>query len=347
MSRELTARDTHMDGQTQPLVSVVTPVYNGSKYLAECIESILAQTYPNWEYVIVDNCSTDSSLEIAQSYAQKDPRIRVHRNQTFVGMVENHNIALRLISPESVYCKVVHADDWLFPQCLADMVTLAETHPSVSIVGAYAIQGVRVVWDGLPYPSTVVPGHEVCRRSLPGGGFYVFGSPTSVLIRADCIRKHEAFYNGHRFHTQFMDQEVCYEVLRDTDFGFVHQVLTFSRLHDESSTTSTARTGLNIDLVAKLNILTRYGLIYLSKEEYERRFTKIMREYYRFLARNVFRWNRRQFWNYHKDALDYIGYPLSSLKLLKASLTEIIDTILSPKQIVTKMLGRVRNQPVV
>ncbi|HWG97207.1 MAG TPA: glycosyltransferase, partial [Nitrospira sp.] len=55
-----------------PLVSIVTPVYNGEKYLAECIESILAQTFPRWDYTIVNNCSTDRSLEIAECYAQKD-----------------------------------------------------------------------------------------------------------------------------------------------------------------------------------------------------------------------------------------------------------------------------------
>ena len=63
-----------------PLVSVVTPVYNGETTLCECIESVLAQTYPNWNYVIVDNCSTDRTHDIAQEYAVKDARIRVHRN---------------------------------------------------------------------------------------------------------------------------------------------------------------------------------------------------------------------------------------------------------------------------
>ena len=64
----------------QPLVSVVTPVFNGGKFLGECIDSVLAQTYTNWEYVIVDNCSTDATLEIAQRYAAADPRIRVYHN---------------------------------------------------------------------------------------------------------------------------------------------------------------------------------------------------------------------------------------------------------------------------
>src|SRR5713101_6628853 len=99
-----------IDIQMQPLVSVVTPVYNGEKYLAECIESILAQTYQNWEYIIVNNCSTDGSPAIAQAYAKKDARIRIHNNHEFVGMIQNHNIAFRQIALESKYCKMVHAD---------------------------------------------------------------------------------------------------------------------------------------------------------------------------------------------------------------------------------------------
>src|SRR5688500_12157737 len=103
-----------MKPDEQPFVSVVTPVYNGEKYLAECVESVLAQTYHNWEYCIVNNCSTDRTLDIAEAYAQKDKRVRVHNNSEFVGCDQNANIAFRQISPDSRYSKVVHADDWLF-----------------------------------------------------------------------------------------------------------------------------------------------------------------------------------------------------------------------------------------
>src|SRR6476660_9156223 len=131
--------ELHMRPDTQPLVSVLTPVYNGEQYLAECIDSVLAQTYQNWEYCIVNNCSTDRTLDIAQKYADKDKRIRIHNNTTFVGCDANGNIAFRQISPNSKYCKVVHADDWLFSDCIMQMVELAEANPNVAIVGAYAL----------------------------------------------------------------------------------------------------------------------------------------------------------------------------------------------------------------
>ena len=100
-------------GAQDSLVAVVTPVYNGEKYLVECIESVLAQTYHNWHYTIVNNCSTDKTLDIAERYAKMDGRVRVLSYNEFVGAIENHNRAVRIISPDSKYCKVVSADDWI------------------------------------------------------------------------------------------------------------------------------------------------------------------------------------------------------------------------------------------
>ena len=75
----------------EPLVSVLTPVYNGEPYLQECIESVLNQSYRNFEYIIVNNCSTDRTLEIASEFAKKDRRIRVHDNQEFLDVIANQD----------------------------------------------------------------------------------------------------------------------------------------------------------------------------------------------------------------------------------------------------------------
>src|ERR1700691_2498456 len=113
----------------QPLVSVITPVYNEEKHLGECIESLLRQTYQNWECIVANNCSTDDSGRIARDYAARDPRIRVEDNQQFVRAVANFNGALGRISLASKYCKIVFADDWIFPECLEQMVAVAEEYP--------------------------------------------------------------------------------------------------------------------------------------------------------------------------------------------------------------------------
>jgi glycosyltransferase involved in cell wall biosynthesis len=120
-----------------PLVSIVTPVYNGEKYLAECIESVLGQTYSNWEYILLNNRSTDDTLEIAKQYAEKDSRIVVLTNDTFLEQIPNWNESMRKISADSKYCKVVHADDCLLPECLEKMIAKAEEYPTAGIVSSY------------------------------------------------------------------------------------------------------------------------------------------------------------------------------------------------------------------
>ena len=319
-----------------PLVSVVTPVYNGEKYLAECIESVLAQTYRNWEYIIVNNCSTDRTTDIAQRYARQDTRIRIHTNQEFVSAIQNHNIAFRQISPASKYCKVVHADDWLFPECIMRMVSLAEANPSVGLIGAYGLRGTRVVWSGLPYPSTVVPGREVCRQVLLGLPA-VFGTPTSQLIRADLVRKRASFYKGSYI---YVDKETCFDILQNTDFGFVHQVLTCTRMHAETAT-STIAEKLHTYPLSNLSILVKYGPIYLTTEEYEMCLKQRMRKYYVILARNTLALRGKQFWAYHKNGMRDIGYSLSLSKLSGFLCLETMDMVLNPKRTGERIVGKI------
>jgi len=302
---------------TQPLVSIVTPVYNGVEYLTECIESVLAQTYQNWEYTIVDNCSTDASAEIARRYAARDSRIRVHHNQSFLPVIANHNAALRQVSPASKYCKVVFADDWIFPECVEKMVALAEAHPSVGLVGAYALEGQHIICAGLPHTTTAVDGREICRRHLLEG-LYLFGSANSVLYRSDLVLGRERFYDEANIHA---DTEACFAVLAASDFGFVHQVLTFTRVREQSETARSL--DLHTDLAGTLRILKNHGTRYLSAGELDDLLEQHIAEYYRFLNRNVVARRGRRFWDYHRGQLIDMGIRFSRTRLALATLTNL------------------------
>ena len=239
----------------QPLVSVVTPVYNGERHLAECIESIIAQTYQNWDYVVVNNCSTDTTAEIVETYVARDSRIRLSNNEEHLDIIPNWNHALRQISPESKYCKVLHADDFLFPECLERMVELAEANPSAGIISSYRVNGQKGVHEGgPPYPCSVVSGREVCRNTL-SRKYYIFGSPSTRLIRADLVRKHEAYYNESYYHAGPAE---CFEQLQDCDFGFVHQVLSYTR-RDIDAQTATFRHRYATERPERLAWLKEYG----------------------------------------------------------------------------------------
>src|SRR5229473_6975187 len=122
---------------TRPLVTVVTPFYNTARHLAQCIESVLTQSYAEFEYILMDNCSTDGSAEIAESYARRVPRMRVIRCSEFVPQLKNYNRALAEISDASQYCKIVQADDYIFPGCLELMVQAFEQSKSIGLVSSY------------------------------------------------------------------------------------------------------------------------------------------------------------------------------------------------------------------
>jgi len=320
----MTARDT-AGATPSPLVAVLTPVCNGERYLAACIESVLAQTHADWRYVIVDNASTDATPEVARRYAERDGRIRVVRNPARVGVIENHNLAFATVPADAGYCKVVHADDWLFPECLARMVALARGHPTIGVVSAYRLKGDWVDLDGLPYPSTLVPGRQVCRQSLLGGP-YVFGSPTSVLFRADLVRRRQPFYDPASLHA---DEAACYDVLAESDFGFVHQVLTCTRTHEATVTSSVARR-LDTRLPANLAILDRYGPVFLTPAEHARRRAERLQEYYRGLARGLLRRREPEFWAYHRRALAAAGAPLSRWRLARAVAAQAAAAVVQP-----------------
>jgi glycosyltransferase involved in cell wall biosynthesis len=320
-----------MNSASQPAVSIVTPVYNGAQYLVECIESVLAQTYQNWDYTIVNNCSTDGTLEIAQRYAVKDPRIRVHNNPKFLPALVNHNYALRQISPASKYCKVVFGDDWLFPECLERMVNLAEANPSVGIVGAYGLQGSTVMWTGLPYPSTVIPGREACRQRLLNGP-YVFGTATSHMYPTAVVRSREPFYNEANVHC---DSEVCFQILQSWDFGFIHQVLSYTRAPETDSLTGVANRLHTLEVMT-LYELTTYGPVFLVPEELRTCLKAKFDEYYAVLAHCVLQGGES--WDLHKKKLNEFGVKLDRGRLAKAVVVKGMNALLkSPSQTIGKL----------
>jgi glycosyltransferase involved in cell wall biosynthesis len=301
--------------QSTPFVSVVTPFYNTREFLSECIESVLRQTYQNWEYILVDNCSTDGSSELAEDYAFRfRDKIRLIRTQSLLSQVQNYNFALTRVSPRSTYCKMVQADDWIFPDCIRSMVEVAEAHPSVGIVGAYELDGNEVRLDGLPYPSPQVSGREVCRLYFSQGK-YLFGTPTSLLMRSDLIRLRNPFYEER--YAPFEDSHVCFDLLRSWNFGFVHQVLTYSR-RDNGGIYSRVRQ-LGLLPFVHLATLVLHGRDHLSKEEYDRYLRRAEKEYFLYLAKNACALHREggEFWESHRTGLESIGYSLSWKRLAR------------------------------
>lgn len=319
-----------------PQVSVVTPFFNAEPWLAECIESVLAQSFTEWEYLLVNNQSTDRSLEIAECFANGDSRIRVCNNPTFLNQIQNYNHALSLISNQSQYCKVVQADDWLFPECLDKMVALGRKYPSAGIISAYRLKGAEVAGSGLPVSTEFLTGKALARLQLIEH-LSLFGSPSTILYRADLVRNRVPFFAEGRYHE---DTDTCFELLTTTDFAFVHQVLTFTRIDNESITRSARH--YNPGALDHYLRMVQFAPEFLSHEECRRELSRSKREYYLFLAQNAVRMSGSDFWDYHRRGLAASGLKLSRVSLIPFVLWVIMDLVLNPKDTVSELWRWVR-----
>lgn len=321
-----------MDESSEPLVSVVTPFYDTAEFLPECIESVLDQTYDNWEYVLVDNCSDDGSAEIAEDYASRDSRIRLVHNDEFLGQIANYNRGLSLISDDSVYTKIVEADNWLYPHCLTRMVELAESRPEVGVVSSYSVTEDDLRFTGLPQAVSVVSGGEAARLHLLEGA-YLFGAPTTVMMRSSAVRRRDPFYDESTWLVE--DLDACYELLEEWDFGFVHQVLTFVRTRNESI--QSGRESFYAMAMDRLAVVVRHGRDFLDPDEYREAYRRTEKVYYSRLAWGAITGQDRDFWDYHRSGLQEIGKELSYTKLAGYVLKELLYLVANPGNSLTML----------
>lgn len=315
-----------------PLVSVVTPFRNTAAYLAECIESVLAQNYSNFEYVLSDNCSTDGSAEIAETYARRDPRIRLIRQTQGLSQVRHYNAVLREISESSQYCKMVQADDYILPECLQLMVGGFERSESIGLVSSYYWKGNEVRGSGFPHQTPMLSGQEMVRLYLRTG-LFVFGSPTTVMYRSSLVRKSESFYDESLLHE---DTEKCVQILKDWDFGFVPQVLSFLRTDNESM--SAQYRAFRPDALDRYILVQRYASAFVEPDEARALNRESRREYYDSLAHEGLRLAGSDFWQYHQDGLKTLGQVLDRTYLVLRMSKKVLAMAVNPGITARRML---------
>ena len=164
----------------KPVVSVGLPVFNGEEFLARAIESVLDQTYQDWELLISDNGSSDASIAIAQQYQERDPRIRVRAFEEDAGAVANFEAVFRETTGR-YYLRLAH-DDWIDPRYLERCVTMLETQPD--FVMAFA--GMNVVDDsGEAFRHRTEPLDGAASKSVVArfhSALWDLGDPTSPVF---------------------------------------------------------------------------------------------------------------------------------------------------------------------
>lgn len=162
------------------MISVLLTSYNRERYIAESIESVLAQTCRDFELIVTDNCSTDRSAAIAREYAKQDDRVHVIVNPTNLGQFQNRRVAAGLARGE--YLKYHDSDDVMYRHCLAVMVEALDAEPRAG----FALSGSRD-WPGGKCPMLLTP-RLAYEREFLGSGLFHLG-PASAMFRADVFRE--------------------------------------------------------------------------------------------------------------------------------------------------------------
>jgi len=320
-----------------PLVSVLTPFYNEEPYLRECIESVLSQTYPNFELILVDNASTDRSRAIAEEYAREDKRIRLVACDEHVSLMNNLNRAARQVSPQARYVKYCMGDDWIYPICLQQMVAKMEANPKVGSVCAYSLIEDEIFPYGPRHCESVLSGREAARRYLLTDR-PMFGTPTASMFRAELVRENDSFFNANRSAD---DIEPEMNSFGKWDFAFIHQVLSFSRR--ERAGTSARMNRLMLLNASTAICLHKYGPLYLSRSEFRERRATILRRYGRDVADGMARAGFVKVARAHRRELAVVGMPLPvgsiALGLLYVTLRMARHPIRSYRAILRDRLG--------
>lgn len=293
-----------------PEISVVTPFYNTAAYLGACIESVLAQSFGDFEYLLVDNASDDGSLEIARDFAKRDRRIRVVHYDALIPQIPNYNRALRLIDPDTRFCKIAQADDLLLPRCLEDMRARAREDEEIGLVCAYTLLQDHVFLDGLEFFETTLPGEELLRRYLQDGP-YLLGNPTSHLYRTRDVLETAPFFPETGV---IADAEAALRLVLGRRFGFVHQVLSFARRGNESISDTTR--DYNINVLTRRVLLEKYGHAALDEHEVLH-WRRVLRwRHARVLAEGWLRRRGEPFWDFHRKGLADCGLTILPMELM-------------------------------
>jgi glycosyltransferase involved in cell wall biosynthesis len=170
-----------------PLVSIMVPVYNRRRLLAECLESALAQTWRDLEVVVVDNASTDGTWDICRDFARADSRVRIFRNSEDIGPVRNWQRCFR--EARGHYGKLLFSDDVLSPHYLDKTLPLMRD-PHVAFVFTMAMIGSELRASRPAYRFAAhtgrFPGRHYIRRALLGSRVPV--SPGAALFRVSDLR---------------------------------------------------------------------------------------------------------------------------------------------------------------
>lgn len=207
-------------------ISVLMSVYNGEKHIREAIESILNQTYRNFDFIILDDASTDTTPQIIQSMAHQDDRIKILKNRRKLGLTKSLNKGLALA--EGKYLARMDADDISLPDRFVNQVDFLDTNPEIGVGGtAYRVIDEEGKVGQIHHPLTAP---IILRWSS------YFKNPlvhSTVVMRREILKNEEGY--DERFKTA-QDYDLWQRLGGKTRLANLPDVLLYLRKHDENIT---------------------------------------------------------------------------------------------------------------
>src|SRR5262245_23934728 len=223
-----------------PTVSICIPTYNGGKYLAETLDCVAAQTFDDFELVIVDDGSTDDSVTIAERFVAREPRARLIRNAVRTGS-SARNMARCVQESRGEWIKPLQQDDLIAPNCLASMVDAGARGPLVFAHHAYVFSPdtndrVRHYYESVPTLGVELPvpfatPDAACEAFMRNAWVNFIGSWSTSLIHRSCIEKYGPF---HQTIVYFPDLEYWIRVGTNEGMSIVPERLSHYRVHGQS-----------------------------------------------------------------------------------------------------------------
>lgn len=208
-------------GTKHPMVSVVMPTYNRADLVGRAIESILMQTYPDFELIIVDDGSTDETLKIVKRYAKKDSRIVVISTKENNGIASARNAGNA--KARGKYIMIMDSDDISLPYRMAEQVKFMEENPQIAIVTS-----IKRDLNGKFYNSAPLVGYEPYLLYA-----HYLGHP-EWMVRADFVKRHKIQYNPAL--DAGVDYEYLYQIVKNHGkIGYVNKVLLLRRVHQSNT----------------------------------------------------------------------------------------------------------------
>lgn len=240
--------------QPHPSVSVIMGVYNRQRFLRPAILSVLTQTLTDFEFIIVNDGSTDASAEILREFAQTDPRIVVISSAVNQGVAKSLNLALGQARAECL--AIMDSDDVAMRDRLQTEFSFLTAHPEIVLVGSHAK---LIDFNGANIPVTVdLPtSHEEIDQALLGLGWPVI-HPT-VMLRTACVRMIGGYDEAYPSKT---DHDLLLRMAEKGRLANLKDVLLAYRIHHEALTARSTRVGSRYVQDAIREACNRRAIVY-------------------------------------------------------------------------------------